>query len=531
MDGFQLYWGDSHCNIRVFQEDIFDETFAEARSRLDFLPIAYYPFEHECASPFLGLAVTNDRSGSPAEVSSALGLESIGQRPLFLRQWDKVNEITRAHNDPGAFVTLPGYEWHGNRIRWGDHNVFFPEEGHPLLDTNELPDLFRQLSPVGGLAFPHHTAYRVGERGKDWSFHDPDVSPLAEIFSSHGCSESIDSPFAMSHNSNMGPRTSGGTIVDGLLKGHKFGFIASSDAHYGYAGPWGRGLMALYARELTRDGILEAIRSRRAYGVTGDRIELEFTADGAFMGREAPQGSGPVEVRWNLRCSDALDRIEILRNGRVLHVYSHRGKWRTPAGGRIKVRLETGWGPDTADGFKTPLRRWSGSLALSGGRIIAAEPCFTVKGSSVSLDKSRSSFTLTNHQRDTRTRDHTATQALVFELVCAEDGRITLNMDGAETSYSPRDLCMDEHLSVDYEGIHRIVEEQFGLAPADIPNHDVYYHNAWKHRLSRAVPEEAYAVQGAFVDESPPPGESFYYMRVIQENGQAAWSSPVWVRR
>ena len=34
-----------------------------------------------------------------------------------------------------------------------------------------------------------------------------------------------------------------------------------------------------------------------------------------------------------------------------------------------------------------------------------------------------------------------------------------------------------------------------------------------------------------FTDQNPPPGEAWYYVRVLQEDGQIAWSSPVWVTR
>ena len=46
-----------------------------------------------------------------------------------------------------------------------------------------------------------------------------------------------------------------------------------------------------------------------------------------------------------------------------------------------------------------------------------------------------------------------------------------------------------------------------------------------------AVPAAAYEVCHSFVDEPPTNGESYYYLRVTQMNGQMAWSSPIWVRR
>ena len=34
-----------------------------------------------------------------------------------------------------------------------------------------------------------------------------------------------------------------------------------------------------------------------------------------------------------------------------------------------------------------------------------------------------------------------------------------------------------------------------------------------------------------FSDQEPLKGESWYYVRVLQEDGQLAWSSPIWVKR
>jgi hypothetical protein len=34
-----------------------------------------------------------------------------------------------------------------------------------------------------------------------------------------------------------------------------------------------------------------------------------------------------------------------------------------------------------------------------------------------------------------------------------------------------------------------------------------------------------------YTDQSPAPGESWYYVRVLQEDGQMAWSSPIWIAR
>ena len=157
-----VYWGDTHCNVHPKHMPQLERTYDEAARILDFLPIAYYPFVHDDCGGLL--------------------IESWGQRDEFLGDWEKVCDAVERHHRPGEFVTFPGYEWHGNRTLWGDVNVFYNADRGPLLATEDLADLIDELRGLGGIAFPHHTAYRVGNRGKDWSVHDERVCPLAEIF-------------------------------------------------------------------------------------------------------------------------------------------------------------------------------------------------------------------------------------------------------------------------------------------------------------------------------------------------------------
>ena len=61
-------------------------------------------------------------------------------------------------------------------------------------------------------------------------------------------------------------------VDEGLRQGHKFGFVASTDHHAGFPGSYGDGMAAVLAEEKTRESIWEAIKARRTYAVTGDRI-------------------------------------------------------------------------------------------------------------------------------------------------------------------------------------------------------------------------------------------------------------------
>lgn len=34
----------------------------------------------------------------------------------------------------------------------------------------------------------------------------------------------------------------------------------------------------------------------------------------------------------------------------------------------------------------------------------------------------------------------------------------------------------------------------------------------------------------ANIEEIPPVGENFYYLRVVQDNNERAWSTPIWIK-
>jgi len=60
--------------------------------------------------------------------------------------------------------------------------------------------------------------------------------------------------------------------------------------------------------------------------------------------------------------------------------------------------------------------------------------------------------------------------------------------------------------------------------PADIDRIEVCRNNEFIY----AKPGEGGQSQFAFTDQQPLPGRSYYYVRVMQKDGEIAWSSPVW---
>ena len=155
----QIYWGETYDNVcqRPNCPVSMAQNVAYARDHLDF----YAPAQYVSAHVELEARDGAMRQDKPA----TMVLEQWKDDETLAREWQELQEQTRAFYEPGAFVTFPGYEWQGDG-RWGDHNVIFSEEGNAIVKVNTLPELYAGLRGLNAVAIPHHTAYIEGCRGK-----------------------------------------------------------------------------------------------------------------------------------------------------------------------------------------------------------------------------------------------------------------------------------------------------------------------------------------------------------------------------
>src|SRR5690606_14052229 len=107
-----------------------------------------------------------------------------------------------------------------------------------------IEDLRRELRRyrdrgIETFLLPHHIGYRQGYRGINWATYTPEFSPVVEIMSMHGASESADAPYPYLHT--MGPRNWQSTWQYGLAQGNVVGVMGSTDHHSGHPGSYGHG--------------------------------------------------------------------------------------------------------------------------------------------------------------------------------------------------------------------------------------------------------------------------------------------------
>jgi len=110
--------------------------------------------------------------------------------------------------------------------------------------------------------------------------------------------------------------------------GLRLGVIGSSDDHYGQGGMDFEGIAGVFADELSREAIWDAIRGRQCFGTTGERILLDLEVNGTPMGQELTAAPGEeLTIRAEVHGTDLLARIELIRmdaSGEFATVFEER---------------------------------------------------------------------------------------------------------------------------------------------------------------------------------------------------------------
>ncbi|MFO7631763.1 MAG: DUF3604 domain-containing protein, partial [Caldilinea sp.] len=423
-----VYYGDlhNHCGLSYGRGSL-DAALHNARLQLDFASVTVHAVWPDLPvnDPTLGYLVDYHREGF---------VKAQANWPGYLTAID-------AANQDGRFVTFASFEWHS--LTYGDYCVYYKQGADtPIINAPDLPALRQAVLETGAPAFliPHHIGYRQGWRGINWAAFSAELSPVAEIFSFHGLSESSEGPYPYLHS--MGPRHEHSTAQHGWAQGNIFGVVGSTDHHNAFPGSYGYGRLGVWAESLSRDTIWDAIAARRTYALTGDRIELAFALNGQPMGAVCPHSP----ERWievTVRGGDAIDAVEVLHNNRLVHretVWPQKMK-----NGAFKVHVELGWGE--RDGFIT----WDVDLRVADGRLHAIEPRFRGYGPTDAPDTDDFAYTgwqqhTENHVHlQTRTRPnpslHTATtEGIALEIEGDAATRLLATNNGCEYTLTLADL-------------------------------------------------------------------------------------------
>ena len=416
--------------------------------------------------------------------------------------WERITTKTQEYDAANQFVTFAGYEWSGNTPGGGDHNVHFKggqkqtwtlhRSSHwEVLDTSDastdrypvtaLYDAFRGRDDV--MLIPH-----VGGRYANLrECFDESLMPLVEICSCWGVFEWF--------------------ADDALRRGKVFGFSAASDDHTGrpgmsFAAPaqfaTGGGLTAVLAADRSRESIWDALRARRTYATTGPRILLDVIA--RIGGQEYPMGaavdaaSNAVTFDVHVHGTAPLWRVELLRWPETL--YRHPAV--PPALPARRHRLRIGW-TGARIRARRRLTRWDGTLTLDQGTLLTA--------TGWGFDRPDHGIISSGaHALSWRSATAGDWDGVVVEAECPDDATLRFETGPSSFTFAPRDVA-SQPLEIDAGGVgQRIVVER--------------------------DPGSSQPATASFTyqDQPLPPGRYPYVVRVTQQDGHIAWSSPIFIQ-
>ncbi|HEX6142200.1 MAG TPA: DUF3604 domain-containing protein, partial [Geminicoccaceae bacterium] len=438
--------------------------------------------------------------------------------------WTALNRLTAEFDQPGRFVCLPGYEWSGNTGMGGDRNVLFPEEGRTIRRSSHA--LIEDRSDLGTDC---HTAAALFDALADAGEWDTVVMAhcggrYADIRLAH------DGRFETSVEVHSAWGTFEWLLHDALEMGYRLGIVANSDGHKGRPGAsypgassFGAigGLTCFLADRLDRASILECLRTRRHYATTGgpggrmvidvrarfDRSATRYRrdpavfadADGeaageALMGDIVHLPEGEVEIEVDILASSPIERLELF-NGREL-VETIRPFDRTAPARRVRVLWE-------GASYRGRSREviWDGTATVRGNRFERAEP--------VNFFNPDKPLELLNGEH-LRWRSLTTGNFAGFDVWLADPRAGSLEI---ETPLIRVALPLDEI------GFDDRVSDASGVLPRLIR----------VFRLPERLETRALRLRRRVVlrDDVDNP----LYIRLTQEDGSRAWTSPIYVVR
>ena len=297
-ESYTLYYGELHTHLSEYPGD----------REIEFWTDRYYL--NAMQSGVLDFGATSDHDW-PSMTNSKYRVEQAYAKVL---------------SAPGRFAGFSSYEWSGNaagRRRYGDRTIVFSRPYSPIFRitdpaSNEVEELHRLLAGENAIDWAHHVGAPWGVM--DWSKHDPVAEPVMEIVSGHGVYETYDKSRAVPDWLRR-PPVGKSSIQDGLAYGKKFGFVGSSDRHDGISG-YDTGMFGVFAKELSRESVIEALRSRRSFAVRGgEPLLLDFRVNGVFQGGDAAVGSAPPHLSVKVKARSAVEKIEVVRNG--AYIFTH----------------------------------------------------------------------------------------------------------------------------------------------------------------------------------------------------------------
>ncbi len=420
--------------------------------------------------------------------------------------WQEINDVADKFYEPGKFLTFPGYEWSAYESMGGHRNVYYTSQSggifHSRTDFPILPEnnsLYQKASTA-----PELYEYLKNEENPQAfvfehchstipSIHDPSLELAVEVHSGWGTFEWI--------------------VEDALRLGHRVGVVANGDGHrvrpgaeYPSAnkdtdgGAIG-GLTCVFAPNLDRSTIYDAVKARHMYATTGIRALIDVkvvTEEGnsAMMGDVISADTDTPRLYVSVTGTSSIESVEIKNGPEVISTV--RPFQEEDLGNRVKII----WGgiEDRGDGRQGRAVYWDGKLRVQSNTINSVTPV-----NFWNVNKPLKAISANQLEWESFTTGNEA--GMIITLNNINTG--TLEIETLQGNVS----CLINSI-----GLEPIVWEYGGLQ---------------KRIEAYRLPDEpdSRELSFSFPLTELHEGDNPIYIRMTQEDGQMAWTSPIYVER
>lgn len=437
--------------------------------------------------------------------------------------WAELNRLTAEHDRPGEYVALPGYEWSGNTSLGGDRNIYFPTDDRTIRRSSHA--LIEGGDTAGTDALTCGALFEALAENEEW-----DVVMYAHCGGRYAdISVAHDGRFEKSVEVHSSWGTFEWLLHDAFKLGYRVGVVANSDGHKGRpgasypgAGKFGAigGLTCFLMDQLDRGTLMECQRGRRHYGTTGGAngrmvIDLEgrFSrnatlyhddpalfenavgqfAISALMGDIVHLPSGEMELNVSIETTSPIERVDIFNGIELIETVRPFDK--DGLGKRIRVHWE---GAEYRGRFREVI--WDGTAEVTGNTVLQSAPL-----NFLNRDKSLN-----------RDGNHLSWKALTTGNFGGFD--LTLK-DGQEGTLALDTPLVRFEVPIADIGLEDMVFDESGDLPRFVkvfrlPN--VNTHRSFSFTKSVSLKDA---------------GDNPIYIRLTQEDGTRAWTSPIYVYR
>jgi len=262
----------------------------------------------------------------------------------FNSVYEKSLRMADLYNNSPYFITIPAFEfsfldWRswGSEVRrgLGSQCMYFSNKKDALkilrssggticVNDDETSDIYKLVGflrkkGLKDVVIPPHQLSDYYSM-TDWSLDDEEYRPVLEIFQVrgsyeyHGCPRESKTYYQFLDEKN--PPLNGHQLTwaqSALALGRKVGFMANGDH-----GSTGIGTTAVMVREVSREGIIEALKQRRCYATTGDKIFVDFRINGHING-EVIECSEKPHITADITGTDSISEIVVFKNNKQIY--------------------------------------------------------------------------------------------------------------------------------------------------------------------------------------------------------------------